>query len=94
MSGARLPWLRGLRLAPTVEVELVNLSAHGALLVTPTRFRPGSRTTLQVTGTIGRWNVAGSVSRARVVTAEVGHPVVYQIALAFDDAFAPTAEAA
>lgn len=72
----------------------MNLSARGALLVTRTRMRPGARTSLLVTGTNGSWTVPGSVGRARVVAAKVDRPVMYQIAVIFDDAFAPTAEAA
>lgn len=72
----------------------MNLSARGALLVTRTQFRPGSRATLHVRGTTGGWNVPGSVSRVCVVAAEVEQPMVYQLALTFDNAFAPTSQAA
>ncbi len=70
------------------------MSARGALLETRTQFRPGSRATLHLSGTTGGWTVPGSVSRVCVVAAEVEQPVVYQLALTFDNAFAPTARAA
>lgn len=93
MTQAELMWLRELRLEPGVDVELVNLSARGALVETRTKLQPGSRTVLQVTGTGGRWTVSGSVSRAYVKKVEAGHPVVYRGALVFDEPIDPAAGA-
>ena len=83
---ADLPWLRGLRLRPGLDVALVNLSAGGALVETPTRLRPGAPTVLQLTGAVGSWTVSGLVSRAWVAAVAGEHGVVYRGALVFDQA--------
>ena len=81
-----LPWLWGLRLRPGLDVALVNLSAGGALVETPTRLRPGARTVLRLTGAAGNWTVSGSVSRSWVAAIDPEHGVVYRGALVFDTA--------
>ena len=83
---AELSWLRGLRLRPGLDVALVNLSAGGALVETPTRLRPGVRTVLRLTGAVGRWTVSGLVSRSWVAAVAREHGVVYRGALVFDEA--------
>ncbi len=83
---AELSWLRGLRLRPGLDVALVNLSAGGALIETPTRLRPGARTVVRVRGAAGSWTVSGSVSRSWVAAIEPAHGVVYRGALVFDEA--------
>ena len=83
---AELPWLRGLRLRPGLDVALVNLSAGGALVETPTRLRLGARTALRLTGTAGSWTVSGHVSRSWVATVAREHGVLYRGALVFDEA--------
>ena len=83
---AELSWLWGLRLWPGLDVALVNLSAGGALVETPTCLRPGTRTVLRLTGVAGSWTVSGSVSRSWVATIGPEHGVVYRGALVFDKA--------
>ena len=82
---AELSWLWGLRLRPGVDVALVNLSAGGALIETPTRLRPGARTVLRLTGAAGSWTASGSVLRSWVAAIEPEHGVVYRGVLVFDD---------
>ena len=84
---AELPWLRELRLRPGLDAVLVNLSAGGALVETPTRLRPGTHTVLRLIGAGASWTVPGSVSRAWVAAIEPAHGVVYRGALVFDEAF-------
>ena len=83
---AELSWLWGLRLWPGLDVALVNLSAGGALVETPTRLRPGARTVLRLTGVAGSWTVSGSVLRSWVAVIGPEHGVVYRGALVFDKA--------
>ncbi len=83
---AELSWLCGLRLRPGLDVALVNLSAGGALVETPTRLRPGGRTVLRLTGAAGSWTVSGCVLRSWVAAIEPEHGVVYRGALVFDEA--------
>ena len=81
-----LSWLWELRLRPGFDAALVNLSAGGALVETPTRLRPGARTVLRLIGAMGSWTVSGWVSRAWVVAIDPEHGVVYRGALVFDEA--------
>ena len=81
---AELSWLWGLRLWPGLDAALVNLSAGGVLVETPTRLRPGARTVLRLTGAAGSWTVSGSVSRSWVAAIGAEHGVVYRSALVFD----------
>ena len=84
---AELSCLRELRLRPGFDAVLVNLSAGGALVETPTRLRPGTHTVLRLTGAGASWTVPGSVSRVWVAAIEPAHGVVYRGALVFDEAF-------
>ncbi len=83
---AELSWLRELRLRPGHDVALLNLSAGGALVETPTRLRPGARTVLRLTTGTDNWTVPGSVLRSCVAAVEPEHGVVYRGALVFDEA--------
>jgi len=76
--------LWGLRLCPGLDAALVNLSAGGVLVETPTRLRPGARTVLRLTGVAGSWTVSGSVSRSWVAAFGPEHGVVNRSALVFD----------
>ena len=82
-----LSWLRELRLRPGLDAVLVNLSAGGALVETPTRLRPGIHTVLLLTGAGASWTVPALVSRAWVAAIEPVHGVVYRGVLVFDEAF-------
>lgn len=90
---AELSWLGGLRLRPGLDVALVNLSAGGALVESPTRLRPGARTILRLTGVAGSWTVASLVSRSWVAAIDDQQGVVYRSALVFDKALDPPAAA-
>ena len=59
---------------------MVNLSAGGALVESPTRLAPGARTELHLFGS-PRCSVAGRVERCRVLRLE---PLRYEGAIAFD----------
>lgn len=83
---AELSWLLDLRLRPGLDVVLVNLSAGGALVETPTRLRPGTRALLWVHAAAGSWTVSGLVARCWVAALEPERGVVYRGALVFDEA--------
>ena len=81
-----LAWFRGLRLRPGLDAALVDLSAGGALVETPSRLRPGGRAALRLTGVTGSWSVSGQVLRSWVAALEPERGVVYRGALVFDEA--------
>ena len=57
-SGTDLSWLRELQLRPGHDAILVNLSAGGALVETPTRLSPGTRAVLRLSTASCRWTAA------------------------------------
>jgi hypothetical protein len=81
LSPDRTSWLEIAILRPGKEVRVVNLSRGGALVESPTRILPGSRTELQLVGERRR-RVRGHIGRC-VVSAL--NPVCYQAALIFEE---------
>lgn len=75
------PWDREALLRPGQEVVLVNLSAGGALVESPTRLSPGARTELQLLGESKRL-VRCRVERCRVTRLD---PLRYQGAVVFEE---------
>jgi hypothetical protein len=76
------PWNRLALLRPGQEVRVVNVSRGGASLESSTRMLPGARTELQLSGP-SRLMVRGRIAWCRVARLD---PVVYQGAIAFDEA--------
>jgi hypothetical protein len=68
-------------LRPGRDVVVVNLSRGGALVESPTRLAPGTRTELQLFGEL-KCTVRGRVERCRVSRLE---PLRYEGAIVFDD---------
>jgi hypothetical protein len=73
-------WHRQALLRPGHEVEVLNLSAGGALLQSTARLKPGMTTELQLQGN-SRCTVRGRIARARVISVT---PLYYEAALVFD----------
>jgi hypothetical protein len=67
-------------LRPGHDVELVNVSAGGALLRSSARLKPGMRSELHLQGATRR-SVRGRISRARVISVA---PLRYEAAVVFD----------
>jgi hypothetical protein len=78
-------WQRLALLRPGHEVEVLNLSARGALVRTAVRLKPGARGELQLTGETRR-AVRGRIDRAKVVRLE---PLCYEAAIVFDETLGP-----
>jgi hypothetical protein len=78
----RTPWHRCAMLRPGQEIVVLNLSRGGALVESPTRLVPGTRTELQLFGDLRR-SVRGRVERCRVSCLE---PLRYEGAIVFDHA--------
>ena len=77
-------WQRVALLRPGHEVEVVNLTAHGALVQSAARLKPGTRSELQLTGAT-RHALRGRIDRSRVVRLE---PLRYEAAIVFDEPLA------
>jgi hypothetical protein len=77
-------WQRVALLRPGHEVEVVNLTAHGALVRSAARLKPGMRSELQLTGAT-RHALRGRIDRSRVVRLE---PLRYEAAIVFDEPLA------
>ena len=68
-------------LRPGRDVVLINLSAGGALIESPTRLSPGARTELQLFG-MPRQLIRGRLDRCRIAQLE---PLRYEGAIVFDE---------
>jgi hypothetical protein len=73
-------WKREAVLRPGHDVEVVNVSAGGALLRSTTRLKPGMPSELHLLGAT-RHSVRGRIARARVISVA---PLRYEAALVFD----------
>ncbi|HUE89969.1 MAG TPA: PilZ domain-containing protein [Vicinamibacterales bacterium] len=80
LAPERTPWQRSALLRPGQEVVLVNLSAGGALVESPTRLAPGARTELHLFGS-PRCSVRGRVERCRVARLA---PLRYEAVVIFE----------
>ena len=76
------PWRREGLLRPGLDVQLLNVSRGGALVESPARLLPGTRTELQLSGA-QRHTIRGRVDRCRVSALD---PVTYQGAIVFEGA--------
>lgn len=85
-SGTDLSWLRELQLRPGHDAILVNLSAGGALVETPTRLSPGTRAVLRLSTASCRLTAAGRVSRSWVSAVLSERGILYRGAVVFDAA--------
>ena len=72
-------------LRPRHEIAVVNLSAGGALIVSPRPLRPGSRVFLQVTIAGQTGGRASQVVRCAVASLEGSEGVKYRSAIRFDE---------
>ena len=73
-------WQRDAVLRPGHDVEVVNVSAGGALLRSTTRLKPGMPSELHLVGASRRC-IRGRIARARVISVT---PMRYEAALVFD----------
>jgi hypothetical protein len=84
--GPRLPpeqtdWRDQAVLRPGQEVQVVNISPHGALVESRSRLRPGPRAELHLTAGSERVAVTGRMERCEVTGL---HPLRYRAAIVFD----------
>lgn len=82
VSPDHTPWSPSALLRPGREVQLINVSAGGALVASDCRLLPGARTELQLSG-CPRVLVPGRVERCRITSLE---PLRYEGAIVFDRA--------
>jgi hypothetical protein len=82
-SAAELDWLRSCRLKSGMRVELVDLSATGALFETNQPLRPGVRSSLEIVGRgLGAATAGFRLLRCEISSLE--HGTVYRSACVFD----------
>jgi hypothetical protein len=82
-SAAELDWLRSCRLKSGPRVELVDLSATGALFETNQPLRPGVRSSLEIVGRgLGAATAAFRLLRCEISSLE--HGTIYRSACVFD----------
>ncbi len=82
---SEFPLVTGARLVPGGEVELVNISHHGALIRCGTRLAPDSQVTLRLEGSLPGNVVRGRVLRCHVAAIAKNGTLIYQSAVAFDE---------
>ena len=68
---------------PGQDVVVVNIGAHGALVESSGRLRPGLRTAVQLVGRSEKSEVLGRIDRCEVVGLA---PIRYRAVIAFDEA--------
>ena len=76
-------WQKAAVLRPGLVVEVLDLGAGGARIVSAARLKPGARAELQLTGT-SRRGVVGRIGRCRVIRLR---PLRYEAAIVFDIPF-------
>ncbi len=77
------PWPSTALLRPGREVEVINLSAGGALIASPNRLKPGGRAELQLLGPTRRV-ARGRIDRCRIVRLT---PLRFESAIVFEELF-------
>ncbi len=81
-------WVRAARVRPGRDVQLINLSAGGALIEGTIRLSPGAAVDLQLVAEDTRHVLRGRVLRSAVRALDHGGRVYYRVAVCFERAFA------
>lgn len=76
-------WQKAAVLRPGLDVEILDLGAGGARIVSAARLKPGARAELQLAGR-SRHAVVGRIGRCRVIRLR---PLRYEAAIVFDVPF-------
>ena len=82
-AGGDCAWLTSARLRRGLVIDVLNLSAGGALVEAEARLLPGTDVDLQLTAPGWRWFATARILRCHVSAVVIDHGVRYRAALRF-----------